>query len=241
MPDTEMLIEQHLKTGQTDKAFELVYKLALLSAKKKEFAKAEALRDRLYEIDSFALSRIIDINEIIETEKSRAILPDDRKLWANLFEGLEPGEANELFLAFRKVAFDSETLILKQGQTNEQLYFITRGQVKLVYSDQDKELLITKLGRGDIFGDETFFSVNVCTETVKTLTEVNVHVLDRDVFARLKTEYRTLEKNLQKVCAAKRSVFNQLRQKRIDRRAFRRINWNVELQLSGNRQAVCQG
>jgi hypothetical protein len=63
-PNPEKIIEAYLKAGQTGKAFELVYKLAAFSAKKKNFIKAEAFRDRLYEIDSFALSRIIEVNKV---------------------------------------------------------------------------------------------------------------------------------------------------------------------------------
>lgn len=225
----EKKIEQLLEAGQTDKAFELVYELAVTSARQKDFVASETYRDRLYEIDSFALSRIIEVNGIIETEKKNAILPDERKLWANLFERLEDKDADEFFLALKKEVFDSETLILGQGQPNDRLYFITQGQVKLFYSDKDKELLIAQLGRGNIFGDDTFFSVNVCTESVKTLTPVHLLVMDKAVFDQLKATRGTLEANLQKVCRAKRSVFQRLLQGNIDRRTFRRINWNTKI------------
>lgn len=228
-PNPETMIEEYLKAGQTGKAFELVYKLAVFSAKKKNFIKAEAFRDRLYEIDSFALSRIIDVNTVIEVEKSTAILPDDRKLWAKLFEKLELNEANELMLALKKEVFESDTFIIRQGTLNDKLYFITQGQVKLIYSDKDKELLISRLGRGDIFGEDTFFSLNVCTESVKTLTQVHVSVIDKMVFKKLKASYSTLESNLHKVITSGRSISIRLRQKSIDRRSFRRINWNITI------------
>jgi CRP-like cAMP-binding protein len=228
-PNPEKIIEAYLKAGQTGKAFELVYKLAVFSAKKKNFIKAEAFRDRLYEIDSFALSKIIEVNKVLEVEKSNAILPDDRRLWGKLFEKLELNEANKLLLALKEEVFESDTFIIKQGQRNDKLYFITQGQVKLYYSDQDKELLISRLGRGDIFGGDTFFSLNVCTESVKTLTQVHVKVIDKMGFKKLEASHSTLESNLRKVITSGRSISNRLRQRSIDRRSFRRINWNITI------------
>jgi CRP/FNR family transcriptional regulator, cyclic AMP receptor protein len=227
--DPEAMVDHYLEAGQTAKAFELLYKLAVLSAKKKDFVQSEAFRDRLYEIDSFALPRILAVNEVIDAEKSKAIKPDDRKLWSRFFEGLSPMEANALFLALGNEVFDSESLILNQGQPNDRLFFVTHGQLKMLYSDQDKEFLIEKLGAGDIFGEETFFSVNVCTVSVKTLTQVDVKILDRAVFEKLKAMHDTLEINLKKLCGAGRSVFSRLRQKGIDRRSFRRINLNTKV------------
>jgi len=42
---------------------------------KKVFLEAEAYRERLYAIDSMAVSKIIEINETIEAEKSKAFTP----------------------------------------------------------------------------------------------------------------------------------------------------------------------
>ena len=107
-PDPEAMVEIYLKHGETDKAFELLFKLALWNAKKKDFVKAETFRDRLYEVDSFALSRIVEINELIESEKSKSITTDDRKLWSRFFEGLSPSEANAFFLHLRKEEMESK-------------------------------------------------------------------------------------------------------------------------------------
>lgn len=228
-PDPEAIVEQYLKSGQNDKAFELLFKLAIVCAQKKDFVRSEAFRDRLYEVDSFALTRIVEVNEIIETEKAKAITPDDRKLWSRFFEGLKPDEATALFLALRNKDYESEAIVIEQGKPNDKLFFVTRGQLKLIYSDQDKELLIEKLGSGDIFGEDTFFSVNVCTVSVKTLTQVRLRCMDRAVFENLKTTNRTLASDLMKVCGSGRSIFNRLRQKGIDRRSFRRINLNTKI------------
>jgi CRP-like cAMP-binding protein len=227
--DPEAMVAQYLTSGQNDKAFALLYKLAVLSAKKRDFAASETFRDRLYEIDSMALSKIVEINEIIEAEKNKAIPTDDRKLWSHFFEGLTANQANDFFLALRKEIVESETLILEQGRTNDRLFFVDQGQISMFYGDREKELLIARLGGGDIFGEDTFFSVNVCTASVKALTRTHLRYIDKTAFEKLKAIHDALETKLKKVCVAGRSVFNRLRQKGIDRRSFRRINLNTKI------------
>jgi CRP-like cAMP-binding protein len=227
--DPEAMVEHYLSNGQKDKAFELLYKLAVYSAKKKEFTRSEEFRDRLYEVDSSALSPIIEVNEIIEAEKNKAVTPDLRRIWSRFFQELPPNEANTLFLALKKQTIESETELLQQGLMNDNLYFIDNGQVKLLYRDSEKELFIQKLGSGDVFGEDTFFSVNVCTFSVKTMTRVQLGILDRATFKKLKNTQGLQESKLRKICGSGRSIFNHLRQKGIDRRAFKRINLHVKV------------
>ena len=237
--DPEAMVEHYLRNSQTDKAFGLLYKLAVYSAKKKDFVRSEEFRDRLYEVDSSALSPIIEVNEIIEAEKNKAVTPDVRRIWSRFFQELPPNEANTLFLSLKKQTIASEAEILQQGQMNDNLYFIDSGQVKLLYRDAEKELFIQKLGSGDVFGEDTFFSVNVCTFSVKSLTRVQLGILDRATFLKLKNTNSLQESKLRKICGNGRSIINQLRQKGIDRRAFKRINLHVKVgfQLLSSNQA----
>jgi hypothetical protein len=225
----EARVEHYLTSGETDKAFELLYKLAVLSAKKKNFAASETFRDRLYEVDSMALSKIVEVNEIIEAEKDKAVTTDDRNLWTPLFEGLSANQANDLFLSLKNKTFESETLILEQGRTNDRLFLLDQGQVSMFYSDNEKEFLIARLGSGDIFGEDTFFSVNVCTASVKTLARTHLKYIDKAAFEKLKAVHQSIESKLKKVCLSGRSIFNRLRQKGIDRRSYKRINLNTKI------------
>ena len=92
--DQEARLEQYLRAEQTDKAVQLLYQMAVDSAREKDFERAEELRDRLYEVDSMAISVIVKLNEIIEKEKSAALTPDRRSLWSRFFDGLSAEEAN---------------------------------------------------------------------------------------------------------------------------------------------------
>ena len=223
------ILDQYISNNENEKAVDLLYKLAVQSAKGKDFVNAEAYRDRLYEVDSMAISRIVDINEIIEAEKSRAITPSIRRMWDPFFKGLSPEEAGSFFFALREKTYASETTILEQGQQNDRLFLVHQGSLKMVCHDQGKELLMQRLGAGDIFGHDTFFSINVCTATVKALSAVKLSYLERETLENLKEAMTFLEGNLKKVCNSGQSMFDVLRRKGIDRRSFRRINLQTKV------------
>lgn len=227
--EPEAMVEHYLTCGQTREALSLLYKLAIESAKKKDFATSESYRDRLYEIDSLDLSKIVEVNEIIEAEKDKAITADDRNLWSPLFDGLGANQANDFFLSLKKEVIESETLVLEQGRINDRLFFVDQGQVSMYYSDHEKELLIAKLGSGDFFGEDTFFSVNVCTASVRTLTRTYLRTIDKAALKKLKAVHESLASNLKKVCLSGRSIYHRLRQKGMDRRAFKRVNLNTKI------------
>ncbi len=242
LTNSDALVEDYMEAGQNEKAVELLYKLAILSAKKKDFNRAEGYRDRLYEIDSMALAAIVNVNEAIDEEKCKALTPGFRQLWAPFFESLSAEEANAFFFALREQVFDSETIILEQGKPNDRLYLVNRGQLKVVYSDKEKDLLIHTMGRGDFFGQETFFSVNVCTASVKVLSEASLSYVERKMLHHKKGVLAALESKLKKVCCSGRSTFDRLRQKGIDRRSYKRINFNTmvsfQLMASKNQEAM---
>lgn len=223
------LIDQYIENDQSEKAMDLLYKLAIQSARNKDFVNAEAYRDRLYEVDSMALSRIIEVNEVIEAEKSRALTPDIRRMWEPFFQGLTSEEAGSFFFALKEQQIESDQLILEQGQPNDRLYLIHQGNLKVVYQDREKEVLIQRLGSGDIFGQDTFFSVNVCTASVKTLSAVRLSYLERKTLENLTNALEFLESNLKEVCSSRDSMFDIMQRRGVDRRSYRRINLHTKV------------
>jgi CRP-like cAMP-binding protein len=150
-------------------------------------------------------------------------------MWSPFFKGLTTEEAGSFFFALREQHVESEHVILEQGQTNDRLYLVHQGSLKVVYQDKEKEMLIQRLGSGDIFGHDTFFSVNVCTATVKALSAVKLSYLERRTLEDLKSALKFLEANLKKVCLSGDSMFDMLRKRGIDRRSNRRINLQTKV------------
>ncbi len=226
-PDT--IIEKYVSAGQKDQAVALLAKLAMSSAENKDFLKAEAYRDRIDAIDAMALSTIVEINETIEREKSKTMTPGFRRLWAPFFESLSDEEANAFFFSLTEQTFESETTVLSQGKSNDRLYLVRDGRLKVIYSDRDKEFMIHSLGRGDFFGQDTFFSLNVCTASVKTLSETNLGYIDRETMDKIGDSLPAMPGKIENVCCSGFNTFDRIRQKSLERRAFKRIKFNTQV------------
>jgi hypothetical protein len=104
------LVSKYIENEENEKAVDLLYKLALQSARNKDFINAEAYRDRLYEVDSMALTRIVEVNEVIEAEKHKALTPDLRRMWRPFFQGLTSDEAGSFFYALREQHIEGDQI-----------------------------------------------------------------------------------------------------------------------------------
>ncbi len=222
-------LKQLLQEGQTQEAVKLLSQMAVFCARHHDFEHADGFRDQLYEVDSMALKAILAVNEVIEAEKAKALTPDRRMLWAKFFDALSTEEANAFFFALRDQTLESEQIVLAQGKPNDRLYLINQGQLKITHEHESRQALIHTIGAGETIGEDTFFSVNVCTATVTTLSKVKLSYLERDKLDGIKIQYPQLEAQLQKLCGTGRKIFEWLRQKGIDRRAYRRVNLNTKI------------
>ena len=63
----EKLLEKYIKENKKELAVNLIFDLILKNAQAKNFSQADALREKLFEIDSMALNEIVKSAEIIET------------------------------------------------------------------------------------------------------------------------------------------------------------------------------
>jgi CRP-like cAMP-binding protein len=225
----EAQLDSLLQSGMKQEAVKLLCQMAIRCARENDFVHAESFRDQLYEVDSTALSAIIMVNEHIEVEKAKALTPDRRRLWSQFFDTLSTEEANAFFFALKDLSLNAEQIVLHQGRTNDRLFLVNQGQLKIVHEGEGRKLLIHTLGPGDVLGEDTFFSINVCTASVTTLSKCKLSCLDRDKLDGLSIQFPMLESKLKKICGSGRRIFNWLRQKGIDRRAHKRINLNNKL------------
>ncbi len=222
LADQEAQLEQLIKSGQNKEAVKLLSQLAVACAEKYDFERAEAFRDQIYEVDSMALSEIVNVNKSIETYKSKALTPDHRKLWSKFFDHLSSEEANAFFFALKELSLDEEDMVLQQGEPNEHLYLINQGKLKIIHERKDKQILIQTLGPGDIIGEDTFFSINICTVSVKSLSKVKLSYLQRDKLEGITIQHPELETKLIEICGTGEKIVEWLRQKGMDRRAYKR-------------------
>ena len=85
--------------------------------------------------------------------------------------------------------FEPGKVIVKQGDVADRFYIITKGQVEVLREEEDgQEILVTRLGSGQYFGEIGLMHGGMRTATVRAADNVEVLALDRDTFAGLMDE-----------------------------------------------------
>lgn len=219
----EKLVDQHVQQNDTQAAVRLLYELVAAYAREKNFSKAEALHDKMYEVDSMALTEIVRAGEIIEAEKSETLNPEYLELWPDLYKSLNTAEGNALFYSMQAATFESGDPIVSQGQINNRLYFILSGEISALYTREGTELLIGSLSSGDIAGQSSFFSATVCTVSLHAKSRVQAGYLEYDVLKTWRADFPALEGKLRDYCAGRDKIQAKLAERQMDRRSEKRL------------------
>ena len=223
--DHEKLLEQYLSEGKKDAAVQLLLELIVKTAKDKDFEQAEALRHKLFEVDSMAIKEIIKTGEIIESEKSQAIDEKHLETWSGLYDRLSADETNALYYNMQSGRISANQMLFEQGDVSSQLYLIDSGRLKLFYRKSGKAILLKTLGPGDLAGEDAFvFADAVYTTSVLADTAVNCHILDKDRLAKLSSDFPGLEPKIKEYCLSLEPVADLLKAKSVERRLKDRLN-----------------
>ena len=220
----EALVDQSISQNDIEGACKLLFDLIVDYAKEKNFKKAEALHEKLYETDPMALTEIVRSEEIIEEEKSESVDREHLEIWTGLYALLSTSERNALYYSMKSKKFQAGEPIMEQGKLNSRLYFINKGEVKALYNQGGKENLIKLLGVGDIIGQEPFFSATVCTVSMVPLNSVKATYLEIDALKKWKKGVQALESKLYNYCLKNDLVKKELEGKNIERRSDKRVN-----------------
>lgn len=221
--EKESLVDRYVSENHTEAAVKLLYELILDYAGEKNFEKAEALHERMYEVDPLALTEIVRANEIIEAEKSEVLDPQYLRLWSDLHESLSTAEANALFYALKPATFEAGDAVMEQGQLNRRLYFVLSGEINCLYSRDDTEFFVDTLSSGDIIGQPCFFSATVCTVTMKAATRVKAGFLEHETFSQWSREFPALGGKLRDYCYKKDRIRQDLEKHPVERRMGGRL------------------
>ncbi len=189
-----------------------------IAAKARDFSRADALRDKLVEVDSMALGDIIKVNAMIDEEKSAAIDRDHLATWSALYDDLSEEERNCLFYSMKKVVVPPKKLLLSHGALNNRLFFIDRGQVTIFLPKGDQNVVLAQLGRGDILGEYTFATISLCSASAVTHTEVQLMCLENSAAAGWEEQYPGLYEKLVDFCLKHGRVDEIIRNKKMEKR-----------------------
>jgi CRP-like cAMP-binding protein len=214
----EDLLESAIRENDREKAFQILLELIPFYAQKKNFKKAEEYRDKLYDIDPLALSIIVRANEIIEEEKVAGINQKHREQFSGLYNVLSTDQGNALFYTLEEQTVPQGHYIYRQGEVSKELFFANTGKLRVECFQGTRNVFIKFLLPGAVFGYDTFFSSSLCTTSVATVSNVNLHKLDKEAFGRLKAEHPGLEGTLKRYCAELGTLAEYLLQNDMERR-----------------------
>jgi predicted Zn finger-like uncharacterized protein len=234
----ELLVDQYIDQDNQEGAAKLLCELISRYAIGKNFVKAEKLRNKLCDVAPLALTEIVRSAEIIEEQKRQSMDQGHLKVWADLYESLELGEAIELYYSMNELVLKPEDVVFQQGQQNANLYFVQEGDLKLFYSDplQKKEIFLEKLSTGKIANFTSFCSSTKCTHSLVTVTETKLTYLEKDILMKWKEEFPGIESKLNRFCQRQNSVEDLIRKRNLNRRAYERVktSFNATIQLLDN-------
>ncbi|MGA3117536.1 MAG: cyclic nucleotide-binding domain-containing protein [Syntrophobacteraceae bacterium] len=224
MIEKEELLQNYLDQGNKEAAIKLLFELAVDCAKEKNFEAAESMRSRIFEIDAMALNEIIRSGEIIEEEKSLTIDRGHREIWAKLYDSLSVEEANALYFACKKASYQAEEKIFQQDEWKPRLYFINSGRARIVYFQDGKEVFLKAVEAGELAGEDTFFSLSICTTIMIAQYRTEVSYLDSDILRVWKTGCPVLESKLRSFASSVKKIADLLKARKMDRRHLKRVH-----------------
>jgi len=224
-------VDNHVKQGDTESAVKLLFDMIVKYAKQKDFDKADLLRDKLLEVNPMALTEIVKAGEVIEEERSAGIDQERLKAWSELYDKLNQAETHAVYFAMKSAEYNENKTVFQQGESNSRLYFINKGKIKLITNENGKEMLIKELGTGDIFGQETFFSLTVCTISAITISKVELDFLEKDIVTKWEKDIPGLTQKINDHCLKLEKTSEALKKQGRSRRVYERVNLSGRISM----------
>ncbi len=216
-----------VQDSKTEKISREIERLALAG----EFSQAEHWHKVLLEQHPTALKEIIQSATCIEEQKTLKLDPDHIAIWDSLYSQLTQEETNCLFYSTRSANVPSGKILIRQGKAIARLLFIDRGRLALFHTRGKDRIFIGDLSRGDVAGDETFFSHSTPTFSAGCKTDVQLRYLERSMMHTWKDVCPGLERFLEDYCSKNSRAKQLMSSKHIEKRQFPRIK------VSGNLRA----
>jgi ABC-type multidrug transport system ATPase subunit len=132
---------------------------------------------------------IISDGEIIEEYLARTFpsLTQDQLIWVT--SQLQPQK------------YLPGSVIIQKGEPSQKFFIVTKGHVEVVLTPEGQELTVSRMERGQYFGEIGLIRGGVSTATVRAAADSDVEIasLDREGFTRLLRESEPTRKEIDRV------------------------------------------
>lgn len=103
-----------------------------------------------------------------------------------LFEGLSPSELRTIASCCKTQKLAQGETLFQMGQTNNQLFLVLSGQVKVSIKDaQGKEHPLSFLGPGNSFGEMSLLTGNPTSSDVSAILETEILCIEKEAFLKI--------------------------------------------------------
>lgn len=101
-------------------------------------------------------------------------------------EGSAAGIDDSLLSDLRTAGFTAGEVILREGEPGEEMYILLEGQVEITRRVDDGEVVVSRRGRNEVFGEAALVTGGPRNATVRAVESTRVIVMDRaEFFGRL--------------------------------------------------------
>lgn len=227
----KVLVEQ----DKRDEAGKILFDLITDCARGGDLDNANRLRDMLYEVDPMALTNIIKANEMIEEAMSGSISEEFTKAWAGLREALTEEEFLALYHSLEQHEVDEGKAVVKAGSKLDALFFVTKGNMRVLSDCIGNKKEIKTLEPGTMIG-ENCFQPSIWTVSVVTVTPVELFVLRQKKLLELTEKFPGIENKLLSYYGQFDTVPQLLEEKELKRRRHDRfkVDHKLTFQIVGS-------
>ncbi len=235
--EKEKLAFELVDKGQKQEATALLSELVVEAADNNDFAKADSLRQTIIELNPMALTQIINLREILEEKKSRAIDPNHKNAWRKLYKEFSTEEATEFYYSLKTINLKPGKFIIQQGKFNDKLFFINRGTLKTICKSKASEVFLKKISPGEACGLSTFFFISTATTSVITSSRVNLSYITQKSLSNIIKNLSGFDSKLLELCKnlVRINSADIIEKQAIERRKYQRfpVEGNITANLIG--------
>ena len=117
-----------------------------------------------------------------------------------IFEGLSVGELAAVASATEEISFDTDTVVIREGDPGDTLYLVLEGRVAVIKQETDNvEITLDHISAGDHFGEMALFEQIPRTATIRTTEQCRMLVLNKQEFNEMVREYPKIALEICKV------------------------------------------
>lgn len=168
--------------------------MGLISGRRRN-ATATALGPcRLLEIPRKAMIKLLHVSPRVKATLDRVFLL--RALQSYVFPELDDASLWPLVEAARQLHLGRDQVVFEEGEIGDAFYLVRHGMVKLSKRSGDRQLVLTYLGAGNVFGETALLERAARTATVTTIFPTDLIVLDKAVFDDFLTQRPALRQQL---------------------------------------------